>query len=1103
MSEPSVEQTALCASLALAAYYFPETSEDSDAPAAPFRKAAFLLSGQFRAWERWPELTSEERGRIVDVYRNAPGKFGDVRNFTPAARALLTDLGDEDPGEPQKLLTFEPAGGDPLTAEAAIPRVGGDLLAYVDRQIARYRRPSARPKPPEFAGPGFWKTGEISVQGVGQVHGQLTIPTYPGFTEAFGHDRLPHVDTASPLDDPRIPTDDLLELAAQIEGGEPEEKRYLHMVLKGLFSVLQTSDSISPQEALRMTAGGLEIFHAPTGTGKSVLVRVLAAWFAQQGHRVAIVLPDIKACLAITRRIQSDLRVLQDLDVIKHETGCAHLMSSSGMHDRAHKLARLIDEDPQTPGEWGENGERDVDPLSYGCAQRPLLESNADYPPGREPCLSLYRQDLGASACPWIPTCGKFAPVYEACSAHVVVTNHFAFLKGNLRIGVNLDGRPVQGVSVAEFALRTCHAVLVDEVDQFQSRAVDQCAGEVVLHSRRHWTAAPQEMDADAKRLPISAEASLLPAVGQVRLMAEFLLLAVCSNALRLDVKDDERTGDRVPDRTGLRWHLARGRDRQLIRLLWPDLATSWETDLPADLARRLQDLMPARYLQPRATESDPTEVGWDEARRALEALVAPRGQQLLDAVKLELHQLLESRVKDPHQRAQAVNLLATRATMTELDEALSELRTCVQHYRPSGLRSAQRIAETLSPSAVSAVLPLGLLGRSLTGYRVTGLDKRESDAELVAQSIAGDPHNFTAELGGLVSLCLAGVERPVMGLSATAYFPQAVREHVHAPVRWWMTDAQARSIRARRHRIEYGEGHPMYGEPIKISGQHPSRKKGALIELGTELYDQYIHRELERQRAKDKDRAHVLVVANSYQQCAWLARGIAQAGTYREGLCVAVRDGDRHSPDPDLPRENIAARLTAEQFEDFPQYGNVLVVPLALIARGLNIVVGIRSAVRSVYLCVRPLALFAEPAEMYASVNAAGMHTLLEGGTANPDEALEKARTAAWQRLELILRATPQFTSMPKSLQEEVVAGVVVDLIQLAGRARRGGTEAVLHLVDYAFHEDTWSSDLETVLRRIHEQWPPAVKRQMNDLYGEALNAFLSYAGIDPTLTH
>jgi hypothetical protein len=337
------------------------------------------------------------------------------------------------------------------------------------------------------------------------------------------------------------------------------------------------------------------------------------------------------------------------------------------------------------------------------------------------------------------------------------------------------------------------------------------------------------------------------------------------------------------------------------------------------------------------------------------------------------------------------------------------------------------------------------------------------------------------------------------MGLSATAYFPQAVREHLHAPVRWWMTDAQARSIRARKHRIDYGEGHPLFGEPIKVSGTHPSHKKDALIELGGNLYDQYIHRELERAAAKDPDRAHVLVVANSYEQCAWLARGIARAGRYDGGLCLAVRAEDLHSADPELPRESIAKRLTAEEFEDFPKYGKILVVPLSLIARGLNIVKGTRSAVRSVYLCVRPLALFSEPAEMYGSINAAGLRALPAGGAPDPSRALAGAREAAWDRLSLLLRTAPQFTAMHKSLQEEVVAGMIVDLIQLAGRARRGGTEAVLHMVDYAFHEDTWSADLETVLRRIHSQWTPEVRQRMNDLYGEALRAFLSYAGIEP----
>jgi hypothetical protein len=378
---------------------------------------------------------------------------------------------------------------------------------------------------------------------------------------------------------------------------------------------------------------------------------------------------------------------------------------------------------------------------------------------------------------------------------------------------------------------------------------------------------------------------------------------------------------------------------------------------------------------------------------------------------------------------------------MTELDEALAELQKKAQDYRSSGLRSAQKLAEALPVNAVVATLPLGMLERSITGYRVTGLEDRDKSAELVAQTLAGDPHTFVAELGGIVSLRLAGVERAVMALSATAYFPQAVREHLHAPVRWWMTDAQANSIRARKHRIDYSEGHPLFGQPIKISGTHQSQKKESLIELGGNLYDQYIHRELERAKAKDPDRAHVLVVANSYEQCAHLATG----------------------------------------------------------ARGLKIVKGTRSAVRSVYLCVRPLALLTDPAEMYASINAAGLRALLRESDEDPTQALIRAREAAQDRLELLLRTSPQFTAMHKSLQEEVVAGMIVDLIQLAGRARRGGTEAVLHMVDYAFHEDTWSADLETVLRRIHAQWPPQVRARMNSLYGEALGAFLSYAGIEP----
>ncbi|WP_309114762.1 hypothetical protein [Saccharothrix sp.] len=1098
MSDLPTGHTAIYAALALAAHYFPRESEDGSRGAAPFAEAAFLLSGKYRAWDRWTLLPHEEKQRIALVCSIAPAELADVARFSVAARSLLARLDTDSPGDTLVMAPFDLAGDNPFAADAVLPRLGGDPLGYVDRLTARFRRPSARPKPAEFAGPGTWKTGEIFVKDLGQIHGRVTIPAYPRFTQALDHDSLPHVSTAPHLADLRIPKPELLDLAEKIDSRYPEDVRYLHSVLEGLFAVLDTSDTISPAEVLRLTAGGMEIFNAPTGTGKSVLVRVMAAWFAARNLRVAIVLPDIKACLALTRNVRGDLAHLHRSRVIEHEPGCAHLMSSSGMHERAVKLASLIKEDPDAPGEWGDRAERDVDPLAYGCALKTFLDATGDYPPGREPCLSLHRQGVGSAACPWIPTCGKYTPVYESAQANVVIMNHYVFMQGNLRIGVNLDGRAVRGMTAAEFALRTCHAVLVDEVDQFQSRAVDKCASEIVLHSRRHWSAAPQEIDTDAKRLTIDDEHNLLPAVSHVRLMAEFLLLSICKNALSLHVTEDERTQTRIPDQTSTRWHLARGRDRTLLRLLWPEEETEDETSIPVELFHRLNALMPARYRSrdPLLGPSGPLDPVWQDVREALSALIAPRGEHLLDQVKIELHRLLEAGVKDPHRRAQAINLLVTRTAMIELDEALAVLQGKAHDYRSSGLRSAHRIVEGVQPSAVSAALPLGMLGRSITGYRVTGLDDKEKNATLVAQTIAGDPHTFTAELGGIVSLILAGVERPVMGLSATAYFPQAVREHLFAPVRWWMTDAQAESIRARKHRIDYGEGHPLFGEPIKISGTHPSRKKDALIELGTNLYDRHIHRELTRS-SKD-GRGRVLVVANSYQQCAWLARGISRAGHYDGGLCLAVRAEDLTSTDPELPRQNVAVRLTAEEFEDFPSHGKILVVPLSLIARGLNIVVGTRSAVRSVYLCVRPLALLDDPAEMYGSINAAGLRALLAGGSPDPSYVLAEAREAATERLALLLRTAPQFTAMHKSLQDEVVAGMIVDLIQLAGRARRGGTDAVLHMVDYAFHEDTWSADLETVLRRIHSLWPPDVRQRMNDLYGEALNAFLSYAGID-----
>ena len=92
MSDMSIEQTAVYAGLALATHYFPQAVEGDPRGAAPFAEAAFLLSGKYRAWDRWHELPHDEKQRIALVCSFAPSELADIAKFSVAARSLLALL---------------------------------------------------------------------------------------------------------------------------------------------------------------------------------------------------------------------------------------------------------------------------------------------------------------------------------------------------------------------------------------------------------------------------------------------------------------------------------------------------------------------------------------------------------------------------------------------------------------------------------------------------------------------------------------------------------------------------------------------------------------------------------------------------------------------------------------------------------------------------------------------------------------------------------------------------------------------------------------------------------------------------------------------------
>jgi len=1088
-------EAGLAGALALAAHYFP-CKDDEGHVLAGFEEATFFAHRKPQAWSEWPNLPVAERNLIRQVMTLMAQEWTDPKKLRTSVLALLGVLSSEPDIADRSGGSLRLSPGDPHLADAAIPRMGGDFLGYVQRVTGPFFTFGKRPKAQAFAGPGKLKTRTAYL---GPEHGttsrEIHIPATPGFLEAPGHEVLPQVHTRPQRDRVAPTVDQLLEVAKTLSG-QDKSVRYLHKVLKRFFKSMKTTTGALTE--LDLTAGDLQLLNAPTGSGKTVLVRVLASWAALNDRRIALAVTDVRATLEMAWDINNDLAYLHKIKRLTELTHCTPLMSPSSMHRRAMDYAALgtstqIDE-------WDRRAKTDIGLLSTGCAQRALMDPPTLYPYGEENCTSLTSETTGSNrlTCPFAPTCGKFQQFYRATNAAVIVTNHANLLEGRTRIGVVLDGqefrgqaRGTRGMSVLEMTLRSCDALVIDEIDAFQTAAISRCTSELTLASRKRTTAL-REIDSDAKNLPVVHEMGLVSPVSHARLMAEMLLLWLCSGrGLKLN-PGNETDGPDGAGRDNTGWRLAHSRDREILQTLFPE-ATAAE-DIPPELFAFLNEIMPARWYgsEPDEEEFDlPEGADWDAVQTALMTLTAQRGQDHLTDTRDEMRKLLLGLVPDAHRQAAVINLLVTRTVLRELDGALDELRAQAQTLRYLDLGSVRKILETMRSSTVATLYPLAMLGRSIHGYQVKGMDNKEKEAELLSRSFGGDPHTFVSELGGLTSLLTAGVQRPVMGLSATAYLPQAVQEHIHAPVRWWLPDTRPESIVTLATPVRSGAGNAM-----RIGGLPPELKPNALRDLGRGLYEQQLARRLTHLEKREPERARVILTVNSYEQAAHLASGVAQADGLNHRVCLLVKKAEKQNYEENLPPH--VDRMVREELKDFPDRGEILIAPLAVIGRGLNIVVGTRSAVRDIYLCVRPVLSIEDTDWMHASVNAAGVNTLPVGGSDTPLAELRSAGEASWKQLSKILRSPARFSNMDHDLRKELVAGMLVLLIQLAGRARRGETDMTLHIVDHAIHDQKFSSDLATIIKQIYADWNPEQRTIMNELYGQALQAFLTYAGLD-----
>jgi len=1065
------EPLAIACALALAEALFPQR----DGKVAHGHGHA-LLTGRIDAWPGYWELPEADKARITALLRLRPDELANEDFFAVALRRLCT--AGRLPG-----YTGDPDDGIRPTHGLA-PQDHADRL--LDR-LGQWHRRHLRITPTALA--GRYRTTLRVVR-----HGDTSAATRAVYN--LTDQRTVPDGTLTVTDAPRddaveFQVDDLRKMADRIDTARGEHHRRRR--IDELFAALADDEGNAVDGALTVRAGGtVQALQAPTGFGKSVLLEVMGTLAAEQGVTAALVVPTRAAALRLAHRIE------RNLELLSIGAACVPLLSPSRLMDDACKAAT---DDPDGFGAWA------YDRLAYGCALAASAETDDEvdaWRPGHEPCRELFEVRPGhdapgpAHACPWRTTCGKFRLMREAVHADVIVTAHQTFFSGHMHIPLETAGGPAHGrsdrLSVEEFVLRRCRLVAIDELDQFQAAVIGQSARHLVLADGPKTTTLhrlEEEFRTAFGQVPPEVDGEVRPILSDLHLLAMGYVASLAHGWLR-PVRE-RRRGWRSEH-----WIVPRGTDAWITaRLLGLAPLPPGRQVTQEEMAalHRLYGGSAAPTVAPLRL-ADIADSDQEKVRSQITAILRAVADGCRDAV-LPVHlarlaALLEPVVADEKERGELVQRMIRRAYLEPLRRRLSELLPHTPHLRAVGADSAEAVADALGGLTSWTAMPGSPLGRLFLAFKERHEPEQPQQSKLSVAAFGGDPHGYVLYLGELTARAHAGVPRAVLGLSATSYFPGAPHHHVHVRPAWSVPDTDPTGVEVHACRAFTGEG-----TPIRISGVQGRQREANLRELGESLYRATLRPELDRlsarrQRSGEPGRDLILVATTSYASCLDLAVGMARAGAPPDSLCLVTR------PDDELVAADSRWRtLTADRVERFPETGaRVLVAPLATVERGVNILDGTVSALGAIYLVVRPIPVLDEPAELLAHIN----HRLWSDPAANtgpaPEARLKRRVSSAGRRFAEVVRSAQFFRSQPDWVQRGVVAEIIVSLIQLVGRARRGGTPGEIHLVDDAFFDERGKADLPRLILELRRGWADAGELdRMLRLYGHTLRAFFDFA--------
>ncbi|KIF67175.1 hypothetical protein HY68_36430 [Streptomyces sp. AcH 505] len=1023
----------------LAARVFPNRAVEEQAAwrrVVDLADAHFLATGQMHLWDGWAALALVDQVRITRMLRQRPAVLAHHSVFVAETAAVL-EIGEA--------VEFAPADGE----EQVLILPVGDEEALIDALLDELEDKAAKgqvlPKP---APPGSY-VSDLRIKDPLSPSGRVVDVFYDlDYQGSPAPSVVQELGDAPVADEVVIPFADLDEIARRLD--ELRGQEYRRKAVADIRRHARGRDGTDVGDLLRVQAGPLRVFHAPTGMGKNVLSELVAVWCAQQDWVISLVVPQSAQVLATVYRLRQDLA---DLGVASQVTP---VISPASMMDLAEQTAG----NPQDDAGFRTWVYRE---MSYSCPLTGHATTSSEavdtWKPGQEPCDQLKPNGPKTDkslACPWRGSCGKFRHHRAAASANILVTNHANFLTGHIHAPV--AGRPAPGrrMTTEQLLLHRSHLVIIDEADALQAQAFDQAARQVLLAQDGAERTPVRELDNQFRRhchrLPMSLEQYLRPLINHLVWLAESYVSHLVGGVIH---PDRERRSMVVPRR----W------DGMFASRIFGLEAGERPTERQMEAVNQL-------YKREGPLEFADEVEGLAELRELLSSVtdLAGGSDRLTHATLKRIGEAFSALTGDTDEKrlASLALLAARRAYLEEMRSILHRIVGVAAPLQGAGISAGNDLVDVLASHMPWRAAPYGPLGRALFAFSETFDPADRHLTALRLKSYVGDPHAHLAYLGEVTALAHVGTRRAVIGMSATAFMPYAPRHHLLPEPAWYVPDDVNGSLTVE---LQAGQDN---GAGIVVSGTDGVNRERAYTAMGRSVgQDLPAQLDAVAADAATAHRAYALLAPTAYDAGPALARGMIEAGVAASEICVAVRSQDMASLERMPPGWVPIPSNRLEQFPHAVGHGRCryLIAPMARVERGLNIVdrAG-RSLLHVACLVNRPIPVMEDPPVLLSLVNSLAYRQRRPGP--EPAAELERLRIVAGQIFDDIRSGQGYFKSLGQDVKLAVAAEILTRLIQLGGRTRRGGDHGRLRLLDAAFTNTAADSTLPVLLEQLRGKW-------------------------------